>query len=274
VVVDDGSTDNTREVLEAFGTDIDYVYKENGGLSAARNTGIEHSRGDYIAFLDADDLWVEGKIEKQLELFAKHPSVGVVYGNAVRITTEEKMPPAPNARQGTKAIDDFQNALLVKNVVTGSASCVLIKKECFDRLGGFDESLTSSEDWDMWLRISAQYEFAMVPDTLVGLRAHSQNMSKNVERMVRNHKRVIDHNLHLHVRGLRRAVLKHKAYGYMYYGNGLEYAGGDDRKERAHVIKSLLYYPLPTFYPGRYLSLIRTCIGSERYKKLRRTLKS
>ena len=180
VVVDDASNDNTREVVQGF-TDarIRYIqHEKNMGGSAARNTGIKSSLGKYIAFLDDDDEWLPEKLQLQVDLLEKSPlHIGVVYtayhlvakdsGNSLGIRIPSKT-------------GNLSRSLLKKNWV-GSTSSVLIRKTCFERVGLFDESLPSCQDYDLWIRISKEFHFMYISKPLVVHHDHKVRISNNME---------------------------------------------------------------------------------------------
>ncbi len=184
IVVDDGSTDTTSAVVTQYAktavVPIVIVQKENGGLSSARNAGIKKSTSPYIAFLDADDLWYPTKLEEQYKIFAATslPTLGLVYCDYDLIDTagNEDMisykVPLDHAMHG-----QVFNKLLKAHKILSSGSGVLIKKEVFDTVGLFDESLLSIEDWDMWLRIAQQYDIDYANKVLVHIRRHPQSMT-------------------------------------------------------------------------------------------------
>ena len=183
IVVDDGSTDTTSDLVMNLVSPIPvrYVYQENGGLSSARNTGIRLCTSEYIAFLDADDEWYPHKLSSQLELFRKsdRENLGAVYcGYEVideesRISDEHFIVEPDPLNRGY-----IFDRLLEANSISSSGSGILLKSECLLRVGTFDEKLKACEDWDMWLRIAAHYEFDYVPESLVRIRRHSHNMQK------------------------------------------------------------------------------------------------
>ena len=182
LIVDDASSDNTEEVakkLEQEDTRVRYIKREeNGGGSAARNTGIKQSEGKYIALLDSDDEWFNEKIEKQLELLEKNTcqNIGLIYCGFIRKkNSETKSQFTPKHRC------DISKDLLGKNVV-GGCSGVLVKKECFDTCGLFDESPEirsgGAQDYELWLRIAQKYSFDFIPQSLFFYYLHKQNMTK------------------------------------------------------------------------------------------------
>ena len=191
IVVNDGSTDHTAACVRQFAgahpqMNIVLVEQANLGLSAARNTGIRKSTAPYIAFLDADDLWQAHKLDTQLQLFLSSvdPKLGVVY-TGYSLISESSAPLSANTRLvAPKVRGDVYQALLRGNFISGSGSSVLIKREVMDVVGGFDEKLHASEDWDMWLRIARQFHFDFVDKPLVAIRVHAKNMQKDRLRML------------------------------------------------------------------------------------------
>lgn len=183
LIVDDGSTDNTSEVIQGFAHNpkVRHVYQENQGLAAARNTGIRNTHGELVAFLDADDEWLEQKLERQVEVMDSKPEVGLVYTDIYftdgqgKVLTDRQW-----ARRRRQTV--FED-LLFSNVITGSGSSSVVRRECFDKVGSFDESFRSLEDLDLWLRIARHYEFERVDERLTKIRHHESNMQVNVDRM-------------------------------------------------------------------------------------------
>jgi len=163
IVVDDASCDNTEEVVQGFNDPrIKYVkHKINKGGSAARNTGIKTAEGKYIAFLDSDDEWLPEKLEKQVRKIERSPEkVGVIYTRYWIIQNGKKF----LSREPKKRGDIFEDEL-IKDWVSPT-SCVLVKRECFAEVGGFDENLPVRQDYDMWLRIAKYFYFDYIKEPL------------------------------------------------------------------------------------------------------------
>jgi glycosyltransferase involved in cell wall biosynthesis len=181
IVVDDGSTDDTAAVLARFGDAIRVVRQRNQGLSAARNAGIRAARGEFVAFLDADDWWLPGKLAPQLALLRGRPEVGFC-SCAARVEDPEgrllNLWPAPRW-QGPFLVHLFGSAA----DVAGSGSAVVARRTLFDRVGGFDESLRSLEDIDMWMRLAAVADYACLDEPLVVILKRPGSMSRNLEVM-------------------------------------------------------------------------------------------
>lgn len=174
LIIDDGSTDQTREVTEAFLDErIRYIYQENRGLSAARNTGIVHSTGTFISYLDADDQFMPEKFALLVSLLEKNPHFGFAAGQAIPVD-EDNRPvgeifdvPLPS---------DSCNWLLGNPLHVGS---VLIQKAWQVKVGFFDENLRSYEDWDMWLRLArAGCQMIWLPKPVSLYRFHQQQMTR------------------------------------------------------------------------------------------------
>jgi len=188
LVVDDGSTDNTREVIETkYKTKVRYFYQENSGAPSARNRGIEESKGDYLAFLDADDEWFPSKLEKQIDKFkSSADTVGLIYSGFAYIWGESE-------DKGNKIIPTLRGNIFpsfLKGSVLGSPTPV-IRKPCFQKAGTFDETLPSSQDWDMWLRISKHYEVDFVPDVLAKHYIHDDQISERMDLKIQGIEMVI-----------------------------------------------------------------------------------
>jgi glycosyltransferase involved in cell wall biosynthesis len=176
ILVDDGSTDNTQAVLAPFQPHIRYIYQDNRGLAAARNTGIRAAAGEYIAFLDSDDWWLPTKLERQVALLDRRDELGLVYCDFCwqydETGTVVRSPQRGWFRSGFVFAD-----LLVQNFI--QTPTPIVRSQVFNAVGLFDESLPAREDWDMWLRIAARFEIAFVDEVLAIYRFHSRNMSRN-----------------------------------------------------------------------------------------------
>jgi len=167
VVVDDGSKDRTAEVVASFNdTRIKYIkHDRNRGVSAARNTGINATTSKYVAFQDSDDVWLPEKLDKQMAIFKEAPpSVGVVYTGFLKIAGGSvAYVPGPSL---TKKDGRIYDSLICRgNYVTPQAA--VVRRECFEKAGLFDENIRCFEDWELWLRISECYEFKCVDQPLV-----------------------------------------------------------------------------------------------------------
>ncbi|MGG6293243.1 glycosyltransferase family 2 protein [Leptolyngbya sp. AN02str] len=188
LIVDDGSSDQVRSWASQLSDPrIRLISQPNQGLSGARNTGILQAQGDYVAFLDADDLWAPSKLEKQLRQFQERPELGLVHTWMEFIDESGK---STGRVMKSFAEGDTWNVLAERNVI--ACPSVIVRRSCFDQVGMFDCQLRSLEDWDMWIRIAAQFPFAVVPEPLAYYRQTPGSMSKNCVVMEQSFYIVID----------------------------------------------------------------------------------
>lgn len=177
IVVDDGSTDDTKERMTAFGGKVRYLAQQNRGPSAARNAGILHAKGDYIAFCDSDDRFLPDKLEKQMCYLREHPTCKFLYTwyynvNETGKITKLRKPLSCQSRE------QLQYYLFTRRF-TIRTSTVLIQKECFNTVGLFNEKYWYSQDWDMWLRLAHAYHGHCLEEPLVEYRFHGDNRSSH-----------------------------------------------------------------------------------------------
>ena len=165
IVVNDGSTDETATVLAEFSEQIVLIHhQENRGLSAALNTGIRASTGQYIAYLDDDDLWLPEKLEKQVRYLEEHPNIGLLYSDGFYFSEKAGLFPTTCFRNFHPFVAQVPSTLLLVNYVPGHT--VIVRRACFDEVGLYDESLRAAEDYDMWLRIFEKYDVAFLQEPL------------------------------------------------------------------------------------------------------------
>jgi len=190
VVVNDGSTDKIEEwIVQISDPRIKLVSQANLGLAGARNTGISESQGEYLAFLDADDLWESTKLAKQVQILDNHPEVGLVYTWVAYIDEQGNSTGrvVNNQQQG-----EIWQELTQRNLVE-CGSVAMVRRQCFEQCGLFDSNLGSFvEDWDMWLRIAKSYPFQVVKEPLVYYRQVTNSASRNWEAMAKSYQLVIE----------------------------------------------------------------------------------
>ena len=177
VVVNNGSTDNSLEILEGFGDRIKLVNQENLGQSGARKSGLLKATGDFIAFLDADDTWEPQKIEKQLLLFS--PTTELVYCGIGRFSGKSKSRISTHLpRFNGSCAQDFVSQPGVSIVLSGESTAIFTRA-LLEKVGGFDPELNSAAGWDFFRRCSKFTDFDFVPEALTNYRIHDSNMSNN-----------------------------------------------------------------------------------------------
>lgn len=209
IVVDDGSTDGTSSIAQAFNDNVHYVRQENRGNAAARNTGIAHARGQWLCFLDADGLWEPRKLELQLLDIFKHPDMKISFTRAHKFFESGDFEPMP--ADPTEA--ELWDKLVFYQPFGSSHSGLLVHASCFQEVGGFDEELRLSVDWDVFIRLAERFRIRVFPQFLVYHRQHSFNITGNAElrlnmylACLRKHRR-----LFCLKRGMRRQW--HESYG-------------------------------------------------------------
>jgi glycosyltransferase involved in cell wall biosynthesis len=189
LVIDDGSQDATLEVLREINDPRLNVFSyPNAGQAVSRNRGIELARGEYIAFLDADDLWTPDKLETQLKALQENPQAAVAYSWTDYIDESGQF--VQSGRHIT-INGDVYAALLVNNFLENGSN-VLIRQQALTEVGGFEASLPPAEDWDLWLRLAKCYHFVAVPAPQVLYRVSPTSSSSNLAKQEIQCLRVID----------------------------------------------------------------------------------
>lgn len=176
IVVDDGSTDDTWKRVNEFGNHVRYIRQESAGVSAARNRGIEESRGKLVSFLDGDDLWLPRKLGVQLAAFSREPSIDAVQCSAYLVNDALQVVEARRCDPSRDSLVDF---LLFRNL-PALGSTLLARRDRLVALRGFATDLVILEDWDIGCRLARTGTLRSVPDFLVLYRQHSGNRSRNV----------------------------------------------------------------------------------------------
>jgi glycosyltransferase involved in cell wall biosynthesis len=249
IVVDDGSEDDTSSHVMTWADrhnddpnfSVHCLHQKNSGANAARNLGIQRSTGEFAAFIDSDDRWLPDKLEKQVPLFFNDPEVGAVYcgiglvdlGNGIKEPDERRSYP-----------EGWLLPKLLVHDITAGTPCYVIKRECFDKVGFFDVSLSARQDWDMWIRISTEYKFARVPEVLVEAGKHAgPRLSTNARGSIDAHLRIFDkyaplrRQFPLSVRRSAEGAL-FRRLGRIYFHYGLS-----KRKALAMYLKAIIAWP-------------------------------
>jgi glycosyltransferase involved in cell wall biosynthesis len=177
IVVDDGSTDNTESVVHSFGDRVCYVRQENKGAGAARNHGIKRSRGKYVAFLDADDLWLPGKLAAQIPLLDRDHEIGLIYSDWTVVPEQGEVEPSYLRNRPSASGYVFDDLVQCGFILT---SGTVVRRSCLDDVGYFDETLSIAQDYDLWLRICYRSKVGLVNTPLVIKRNQDGNLSSNL----------------------------------------------------------------------------------------------
>ena len=219
VVVDDGSAEPIEPSLADVADRVRVVRQANAGTAAARNRGVREALGEYVAFLDQDDLWDAHKLSRQVPLF-RDDTIALVHAGVRFVDAAGTVTSVLEADPGLDT-----HALLADSRL--AVQTVIARRAVFDTLGGFDESLSGVDDWDMWIRIADRFRIAAVPEVLATVRVHPGNQSRDAELMYSAAQRVIAKhaNLHGECQACRRAQrAAAAANGRAYYGRMREAA--------------------------------------------------
>jgi glycosyltransferase involved in cell wall biosynthesis len=250
LVVDDASTDGTAEVRDKF-HDVRIHWlrhdKPRGG-AAARNTGIVHSRGEYIAFLDDDDEWYSEKLARQMEvMLGSQPEVAAIYTGYVIIDRSNR---SERGRMIPSQRGNLHNRLLESNPI-GGASSVLLKRSCLEQVGLFDETLPSFQDRDLWIRISRDFHFDYVQDPLLNYFVHPKKVWTNLEALTQG--------LEIMLRKHGSSVAFRKQCSSRYLEFGVKFCEANQiGKGRRALRRSISLYP---YRIKSYLYLFLTLLG-------------
>lgn len=189
IVINDGSQDSTLEIVSNIkDTRLRIFSYSNAGLSASRNRGISQAVGDYISFIDADDLWSQDKLESQFQALQTNSQAAVAYSwtNSINELGEFSRRGSHYTVNGNV----YANLLIFNFLENGSNA--LFRQQVFTKVGKFDESLTAAEDWDMYLRLAAHYQFIAVPSAQILYRVSENSMSCNVSQLEKESLKVIE----------------------------------------------------------------------------------
>jgi len=195
IIVDDGSDDDTDDVLEPYLADsrVRYFYQENQGQSQARNLALEYATGDFIAFLDSDDVWAPDKLEKQLAVLQSNQDVDIVHGDEAVIDEKGQVVSLQNMKRYSGWITRY---LLADNSV--SITTALVRRRCFDEMGGFDTSVGVADDYELWLRFSARYRYWYEPGIVASYRVMADQISSDKRRRFAANERIISDFIGVH----------------------------------------------------------------------------
>ena len=213
IIVNDGSSDSIEQWFSQLqDRRIKLICQENQGAGIARNTGINNALGEYIAFLDADDIWEPTKLEKQVSILEDNPEVGLVY-TWVEYVNETGQSTGRVLKHQVEG--DVWEKLIESNLIECS-SVAMVRRICFDDVGIFDVNIGSFvEDWELWLRIASRFPFKVIKEVLVYYRQHSNSTSKNWQAMEKGYKLVIEKAFSSAPNQLK--YLQNKSYAYAYF---------------------------------------------------------
>jgi glycosyltransferase involved in cell wall biosynthesis len=251
LLVDDGSTDSTVQWASGIvDPRVRLITQENQGVSVARNTGITNACGEYIAFLDGDDIWEPTKLEKQVSYLQANQDVSLVHTWLALINEEGNF---IGRFLNSHAEGNIWEHIIQKNTVV--CSSVMVRRCCFEKVGGFDSHLRVAEDWDMWIRIAKCYRFGLLKEPLIRYRQLSNSKSKKYPSRLQDFQRIIEKAFQ--TAPVELLYLKNRSYGQVNLGIARKCLQCQDKNcQMANDFrrKALQYYPQIRF-SQEYISL-------------------
>jgi glycosyltransferase involved in cell wall biosynthesis len=250
IVIDDGSSDSTREVVAGeFGDRVTLIKQQNGGPATARNAGLRIATGEYIAFLDADDWWERGKIDEQIRVLSQHPeAVGNYTGLRIVSETGELL-------VDLDPVDNTSLREIFRWCNPGvPPSSVMLRRSALEKLEyGYDERLRGSEDWNLWFRLIDKGPFCICPEPLTDYVSSAGGLSGNADHMFSDFIKMLDDTLLAGLSGLRRSVWRRRILSYQAFKACLTArAAGDTISERSYMMRSIAEWPSPFWAPERF----------------------
>jgi glycosyltransferase involved in cell wall biosynthesis len=244
IVVDDGSTDDSAEIARKLGARV--VSRPNGGLSAARNTGVQSSSSEWVALLDADDMWHPEKLQSQADCV--QADTVLVY-TGIRIFSDD------GVRGTSLAMDpaEARKVLRYRNPITPSS--VIARREALARNGGFREDVRACEDWEMWMRLQRIGSFAAVPGALTDYYVYPTSMSTDPKRMLDALEQILPTTLVDDLQGSARWVWTHRIRAVQFYSAALIARDNGLKGEISYILRSLAAWPSPLWEPRRFAGL-------------------
>lgn len=238
IIVNDGSTDSIVEWLTQLTEPrIKLISQENQGLSKTRNAGIAQAQGEYIAFIDADDLWQPTKLEKQVQCLDSKSDAGLVYTWTAYIDENGKsiyQPLMSNA-------EGWVLEKVIENDPMTNGSSAMVRRSCLDLVGGFDPEMGSASDRDMWIRLAVHYPFALIKEPLTLYRRHTNNMTRNYQKTIQELTKVFEKTFQAFP---ELEYLRNCSYGWLNLYEGWNFIEQNNWKAAQNCReRALSYYP-------------------------------
>jgi glycosyltransferase involved in cell wall biosynthesis len=265
IVVDDGSIDDSVAIARSFSF-VRVIEQANLGPAAARNRGVAQAGGRFVAFLDADDVWLPGKLASQLALLEQAPDAGVVYGDFY-FWREDIRTSCTHPSEFDAAV---RSGWLYPEILLDSLVCIItavVRREVFDEIGGFDEQLRTGEDYDFWVRAALRYRCLKVAHPVALYRLHEGGTTR-MPRPTSNEYQVVERNFRAHrlvgARGtsLPRSRLAARLHKLAFDHGYLHFWRGDTRVARRHFAQALTHAPWrPRTWAYWALAWGKQCLG-------------
>lgn len=252
IVVDDASTDETPRILGEYGPRIKVLHQHNGSAAASRNAGAKIATGDWLALLDADDVWEPDKLARQLA----HSHATFSYTNRTNIGSRGDVPELQSDVTTTHDGDVFMPLLLEGNFMTNSS--VMMRRHVFERLGGFSTKLKNAEDWDLWLRIAEHHRVSYCPEPLIRYRFHGGGKSNNHRAMAIARRNVVARALSTQRGQTLSWRTRRRIWGETWRTNGWDAGRNGARLDALrHYAKAAAFWPLAT---EPFKGALRVCL--------------
>lgn len=269
IVINDGSSDNSLSILKQLAKShpdkINIINQSNQGQTKARNNGIKQAKGEFIAFLDSDDLWLKDKLSKQLPLFKEN--IGLVFSGIYNIDEHDQIISTELCNENIRG--NIYSKLLIKNRMTGGT--VVLKHSVLLDIGLFDETLSAAENWDLWLRVTQKYLADHVNEALLKYRVHPGNMSKDSTLMLSVTKNILNKHLSEESDDPEQKSIYQLAYAHLSYRTGVhDFSSGNYKAARLNFQEAQKLAPN---YKDCKQRIFRTYLGSNINKLLSFTRK-
>ncbi len=265
IVIDDGSTDDTPAIVESLREPrVVYSYQESRGPGSARNRGTEMARGELIAFLDADDAWLPGKISAQIARFRAHPELGLV-GSWGFDCDSWNRPTGLRKTPSIVAAMSFER-LLVRNFIVPSG--VMVRKRCLVEVGGFNDH-RHGEDWDLWLRIARRFPIGFVQEPLFKRRTHAGALSFEIgDRLLASYRAIGETHLVHAQPPWMRSVLRQRLHSTALYYAAAQGLGHSRWRAVRMLLVALSLDPI-TLGRAKVVLLLRAVLPDRLFTRLR-----
>lgn len=243
IIVDDGSPDNQAEVIVpivASDARVQYIKQKNGGVSSARNHGYRLSKGSFLAFLDADDIWLPDNLELKLAKFANDSDVGLVHSDMAIMDGHSQLTGATKSGKEGYILEDL---LSWNGTCVPTPSSILVKREVVEKVGGFDLELSNAADQEFFFRVANAYKIGRVPKVTWWYRVHDNNMHSNIPLMEKDallaYQRAEENEL------FKSKAFRNECFANMYLIMGASWWGDGQSKSKGlkYILKAVLVYP-------------------------------
>ncbi len=241
IIVNDGSNDNTEEIVERFNDPrLRYFKQPNAGVSTSRNNGLEMSKGEYIAFLDADDIWLPDNLSEKITFLEHHQDCGLVHGDTQVINEKSEKQKIIYQGKSGWILDDL---LLWNGCCIPAPSSILIQRNIIKKTGNWDPQLSTAADQEFFFRVAKNFKIGRIPKVLSLYREHTENMHLNIDRL---EKEYILTYIKAEKYGLFKSyIFKKKCFSNLYFIIAGSWWVNENNKVRGiyFIVKALLTYP-------------------------------